>query len=299
MRTPGAARQGSDKIPTGADRTAKSSGRGSTLDASRQNADRERADVRGRPRRRPRVRRSGRERVAERFGQADAIDAERAALDIVVDNAGVQTVAPVGEFGEAQWSLISAINLTSAVLAGPPGMKARRWGRIINVSSAHGLFASPFKSAYGTAKHGVTGLTRAVALEAAEHDVASNAIPPGSVPTPLVEWQSPETARPGARATRRSGATPCATRSGPRSSSLSSNWSAKRCSRARTRPTPSPASPRRSAADGRRRERPAHRQPGLPRSSSARGARRRAAGRRRVRRLRLGPFWTACSRTTA
>ena len=125
--------------------------------------------------------------VEERFG----------AVDVLVNNAGIQTVEPVESFPPERWDLIVAINMNSAfhtVRAALPGMKARGWGRIINVSSAHGLVASPFKSAYVTAKHGVTGFTKAVALEAAEHGVTSNAICPGYVLTPLVEKQIPETA---------------------------------------------------------------------------------------------------------
>ncbi len=119
-------------------------------------------------------------------------------VDIVVNNAGVQTVAPVDEFDPARWDLIVAINMSAAfhaTRAALPGMKARGWGRIINVSSAHGLVASPFKSAYVTAKHGITGFTKAVALEVAEHGITSNAICPGYVLTPLVERQIPETAK--------------------------------------------------------------------------------------------------------
>ncbi|MEO0820725.1 MAG: 3-hydroxybutyrate dehydrogenase [Pseudomonadota bacterium] len=118
-------------------------------------------------------------------------------VDILVNNAGIQTVAPVDEFDPARWDLIIAINMNAAfhaVRAALPGMKARGWGRIINVSSAHGLVASPFKSAYVTAKHGITGFTKTVALEVAEAGITSNAICPGYVLTPLVEKQIPETA---------------------------------------------------------------------------------------------------------
>jgi len=126
-------------------------------------------------------------------------EAERrfGAVDIVVNNAGIQTVAPVEDFDPARWDLIVAITMTSAfhtTRAALPGMKARGWGRIINVGSAHGLVASPFKSAYVTAKHGITGFTKTVALEAAENGVTCNAICPGYVLTPLVERQIPETA---------------------------------------------------------------------------------------------------------
>lgn len=120
------------------------------------------------------------------------------AVDIVVNNAGIQTVEPVEDFPPERWDLIIAINMNSAfhtTRTALPGMKARGWGRIINISSAHGLVASPYKSAYVTAKHGITGFTKTVALEAAEHGVTVNAICPGYVLTPLVEKQIPETAK--------------------------------------------------------------------------------------------------------
>lgn len=119
------------------------------------------------------------------------------AVDILVNNAGIQTVEPVETFPLDRWDLIVAINMNSAfhtVRAALPGMKRKGWGRIINISSAHGLVASPFKSAYVTAKHGITGFTKTVALETAEHGVTVNAICPGYVLTPLVEKQIPETA---------------------------------------------------------------------------------------------------------
>ena len=113
-------------------------------------------------------------------------------VDILVNNAGIQHVAPVDEFPEDQWDLILAINLSSnfhAIKAALPGMKERGWGRIINIASAHGLVASPYKSAYVTAKHGVLGLTKTVALEIAQSDITCNAICPGFVRTPLAEAQ--------------------------------------------------------------------------------------------------------------
>jgi len=119
-------------------------------------------------------------------------------IDILVNNAGIQHVAPVEEFPEEKWDAIIAINLsatfhlTKAVFK---GMKARGFGRIINIASAHGLVASPFKSAYVAAKHGVLGFTKTVALEGAEFGVTCNAICPGYVKTPLVEKQIPDTAR--------------------------------------------------------------------------------------------------------
>ena len=117
-------------------------------------------------------------------------------LDILVNNAGIQFVAPVEEFPVEQWDRIIAINLSSsfhAVRAAVPGMKARGHGRIINIASAHALVASPFKSAYVAAKHGIAGFTKSVALELATTGVTCNAICPGYVWTPLVEAQIPDT----------------------------------------------------------------------------------------------------------
>lgn len=127
-------------------------------------------------------------------------DAARAfgKVDIIVNNAGIQHVAPVEEFPEEKWDAIIAINLTSAfhmTKAAFAGMKARKFGRIINIASAHALVASPFKSAYVTAKHGLLGFTKTVALEGAEFGVTCNAICPGYVKTPLVEKQIPDTAK--------------------------------------------------------------------------------------------------------
>lgn len=119
-------------------------------------------------------------------------------VDILVNNAGIQHVEAIETFPPEKWDAIIAIDLSSAfhaIRAALPGMKERGWGRIINVASAHALVASPFKSAYVAAKHGILGLTRTVALEAAEHGVTANAICPGYVLTPLVEKQIPETAR--------------------------------------------------------------------------------------------------------
>jgi 3-hydroxybutyrate dehydrogenase len=113
-------------------------------------------------------------------------------VDVLVNNAGIQFVAPVDEFPNPKWEQIIAINLSSnfyAIKAVLPGMKSRNWGRIINIASAHGLVASPFKSAYVAAKHGVVGLTKTVALEVAETAITCNAICPGYVKTPLVEGQ--------------------------------------------------------------------------------------------------------------
>ena len=119
------------------------------------------------------------------------------AIDILVNNAGIQHVAPIEEFPVDKWHAIIAINLVAAfhtIRHVLPGMKDRRWGRIINIASAHALVASPFKSAYVAAKHGMAGLTKTVALEAAESGVTVNAICPGYVLTPLVQKQIPETA---------------------------------------------------------------------------------------------------------
>ncbi len=165
------------------------------------------------------------------FGDADAIEAERKALaetsgaqaayspadmskpdeiaamvqacadtlggpDILISNAGVQYVSPIEDFPPEKWEQIIAINLSAAfyaIRAAVPGMKARKWGRIINTASAHSLTASPFKSAYVSAKHGLAGLTKTVALETATFGITANCISPGYVWTPLVEKQIPDT----------------------------------------------------------------------------------------------------------
>lgn len=122
------------------------------------------------------------DRAIMRFGQ----------VDIVVNNAGIQHVAPIAEFPPEKWDAVLAINLSSAfhlIQATFEPMRKRGFGRIVNISSAHGLIASPFKAAYVAAKHGVIGLTKVVALEGAEHGVTCNAICPGYVWTPLVERQ--------------------------------------------------------------------------------------------------------------
>ena len=124
----------------------------------------------------------------ERFGK----------VDIVVNNAGIQFVTPIEEFPSEKWDAILAINLSSAfhtTRAALAGMKQRKWGRIINIASVHGLIASPFKAAYVAAKHGMIGLTKVTALEGAEYGVTSNAICPGYVWTPLVEKQIDDQAR--------------------------------------------------------------------------------------------------------
>ncbi|MBE0413413.1 3-hydroxybutyrate dehydrogenase [Yoonia sp.] len=118
--------------------------------------------------------------------------------DILINNAGIQHVAPIQDFPAEKWDAIIAINMTSAfhtTAAALTGMRERGWGRIINIASAHGLRASPFKSAYVTAKHGVVGMTKVVALETAKEPITANAICPGYVLTPLVEAQIPATAK--------------------------------------------------------------------------------------------------------
>jgi 3-hydroxybutyrate dehydrogenase len=119
-------------------------------------------------------------------------------VDILVNNAGIQHVAPIDEFPADKWDAILAINLSSAfhtIRFALPGMKRQGWGRIINIASAHGLVASPFKSAYIAAKHGLVGLTKTVALETARLGITCNAICPGYVLTPLVEKQIDDQAK--------------------------------------------------------------------------------------------------------
>ncbi|RRH70285.1 3-hydroxybutyrate dehydrogenase [Falsigemmobacter faecalis] len=148
-------------------------------------------------------------RLAEEFGvqaryiRADMSKAEEArglvaaagGCDILVNNAGIQYVAPIDEFPVERWDSIIAINLSSAfhtTAAALPGMRAKGWGRVVNISSAHGLTASPFKSAYIAAKHGIIGLSKTTALECAGQGITCNAICPGYVLTPIVEKQIPE-----------------------------------------------------------------------------------------------------------
>src|SRR5437868_394369 len=117
-------------------------------------------------------------------------------VDVLVNNAGIQFVSPIEEFPIEKWDAIIAINLSSAfhaIRAAVPGMKKRKWGRIINTASAHSLVASPFKAAYVSAKHGIAGLTKTVALELATFKITCNCISPGYVWTPLVERQIPDT----------------------------------------------------------------------------------------------------------
>lgn len=116
--------------------------------------------------------------------------------DILVNNAGIQHVAPIDQFPQDKWDAIIAINLNSVfhtTAAALPAMRAAGWGRVVNIASAHGLTASPFKSAYVAAKHGVVGMTKSVALETAQESITCNAVCPGYVLTPLVEAQIPDT----------------------------------------------------------------------------------------------------------
>lgn len=141
--------------------------------------------------------------VTARYIQADMSKADQCRgliekagrCDILINNAGIQHVAPVEEFPTEKWDAIIAINLNSAfhtIAAALPMMRKAGWGRVINIASAHGLTASPYKSAYIAAKHGIVGLTKTVGLETAEDPITSNAICPGYVLTPLVEAQIPD-----------------------------------------------------------------------------------------------------------
>ncbi len=128
------------------------------------------------------------QRAADTFGR----------LDILINNAGLQHIAPIVDYPEAQWDRLVAIMLTGTFLCTKyalPHMIRQRWGRVVNISSAHGLIASPFKSAYVASKHGIVGFTKVAAWEAAEHGVTVNAICPGYVRTPLVEGQVTAQAR--------------------------------------------------------------------------------------------------------
>ncbi|MQY41411.1 3-hydroxybutyrate dehydrogenase [Epibacterium sp. SM1969] len=142
--------------------------------------------------------------VEARYIQADMSDGEQCralieqagSCDVLVNNAGIQHVEPIESFPVEKWNAIIAINMNSAfhtTAAALPKMRAAGWGRVINIASAHGLTASPYKSAYVAAKHGVVGMTKAVALETAEEPITCNAVCPGYVLTPLVEAQIPDT----------------------------------------------------------------------------------------------------------
>ena len=131
-----------------------------------------------------------------RPAEIETMMAEAGPVDILVNNAGTQHVAPIDQFPVEKWELILALNLSAAfhtIRLALPAMKAKGWGRIVNTASAHSLVASPNKSAYVAAKHGIAGLTKTVALEAAAHGVTVNCISPGYVWTPLVENQIPDT----------------------------------------------------------------------------------------------------------
>ncbi len=133
------------------------------------------------------------DQIAEMFARADK---DMGGVDILVNNAGTQFVSPVEDFPAEKWDLILALNLTAAfhtIRHAVPGMRRKGWGRIIGTGSAHSLVASPFKSAYVAAKHGLAGLTKTVALEVADAGITVNCISPGYVWTPLVENQIPDT----------------------------------------------------------------------------------------------------------
>ena len=133
------------------------------------------------------------EQIAEMIALAETTFG---AVDVLVNNAGIQFVSPVEDFPTEKWDQIIAINLSSAfhaIHAAVPGMKSRGWGRIISTASAHSLVGSPYKSAYVAAKHGIAGLTKVVALEVATNGITVNCISPGYVWTPLVESQIPDT----------------------------------------------------------------------------------------------------------
>jgi 3-hydroxybutyrate dehydrogenase len=132
---------------------------------------------------------------AEIGGLIKMAETQLGSVDVLVNNAGIQHVAPIEEFPIEKWDAIIAINLSAAfhtIRAAVPGMKARKWGRIINTASAHSLVASPFKAAYIAAKHGLVGLTKTVALELATEGITCNCISPGYVWTPLVAKQIPD-----------------------------------------------------------------------------------------------------------
>lgn len=137
-------------------------------------------------------------KVAEIEEMIKQVEAEFGSIDILVNNAGIQQVSPVEDFPVDKWDAILAINMSASfhtIRCALPKMKEKGWGRIINIASAHALVASPYKSAYVTAKHGIAGLTKTVALETATFGITMNAICPGYVWTPLVQKQIPETAK--------------------------------------------------------------------------------------------------------
>ncbi|HSD44083.1 MAG TPA: 3-hydroxybutyrate dehydrogenase [Burkholderiales bacterium] len=157
-----------------------------------------------------RARLADQHRVAVRYDAADmskpeairamieSTIAELGGIDVLVNNAGIQFVAPVEDFPVEKWDAILAINLSAAfhtTRLALPRMKNNGWGRVVNIASAHALVASPYKSAYVAAKHGIAGFTKTIALEVAEQGITVNAVCPGYVWTPLVEKQIPDTAK--------------------------------------------------------------------------------------------------------
>ena len=129
-------------------------------------------------------------------GMVHLAETQLGSCDILVNNAGIQFVSPIEDFPADKWDAIIAINLTAAfhaIKTAVPGMKVRKWGRIVNTASAHSTVASPFKSAYVSAKHGLLGMTKTVALETATFGITANCVSPGYVWTPLVESQIPDT----------------------------------------------------------------------------------------------------------
>jgi 3-hydroxybutyrate dehydrogenase len=131
-------------------------------------------------------------------GMIESATAELGGIDVLVNNAGIQFVSPVEDFPVEKWDAILAINLSAAfhtTRLALPRMKKNGWGRIVNIASAHALVASPYKSAYVAAKHGIAGFTKTIALEVAEQGITVNAVCPGYVWTPLVEKQIPDTAK--------------------------------------------------------------------------------------------------------
>ena len=137
-------------------------------------------------------------KVEEIENMIKTAESEFGAIDVLVNNAGIQHVSPVEDFPVDKWNAIIAINLSASfhtIRMALPKMKEKGWGRIINIASAHALVASPYKSAYVAAKHGIAGLTKTVALETATFGITMNAICPGYVWTPLVEKQVPDTAK--------------------------------------------------------------------------------------------------------
>ena len=183
--------------------------------------------------------------------------AEHGRLDVLVNNAGIQYVAPLDQFPVEKWDAILSINLSSAfhtMRLALPAMRKNKFGRIINIASAHGLVASPFKAAYVAAKHGIVGLTKVAALETAEEGITCNAICPGYVYTPLVEAQIDGQAKAHGISASRSSTT-CCWRSNPTSAlQPSKNWARSRYFSPATPRLRSPAPHCRSMAAGPRTE---------------------------------------------